>query len=251
MEAIQSVRDQSLKDFEVLVVDGGSKDQSRLIARTVSQQDPRIRLIENDDDHGPAHARAVGIRQARGRYVAFLDADDQWLPDKLETQVLFMSQPGVRFSFTRYRCISEDGRRIGCLVPMRKSYNYRCALRHRGIGALTVMIERELLTEDVISVWLRAGGEELMWWLLILRKGVTARLLDKDLARYRDTVDSLSKNQLYTLRSVWKMYRTELGLSISSATWHYLSYVLDVVTRKSWLKVCGVLTRAQPSSSGL
>jgi teichuronic acid biosynthesis glycosyltransferase TuaG len=171
-----------------------------------------------------------------------LDADDVWLPEKLEAQIAFMIRAGVQFCFARYRIISQESQRVSCLVPMRATYRYRDMLRHRGMGTLTVMIERELLTNDVINVWLRAGGEELMWWLLILRKGVTAHLLDMDLARYRDRVGSLSKNQSYTLLTVWDMYHTKLGLSAYSADWHYASYILDVIARKMWLKLCGALT---------
>jgi len=124
---------------------------------------------------------------------------------------------------------------------MRESYNYRQALKHRGIGTLTVMIERELLSEDVISVWRRAGGEEYLWWLLILRKGVTACLVDKDLARYRDTTGSLSKNWMYTLCSVWNMYRTDLALPVAQAIWDFCSYFIDSAIRKIRLTVCGVV----------
>lgn len=240
-EAIQSVRGQSFQDFELLVVDGGSRDRSRDLVRETGRQDSRIRLIENDDDHGPAHARSVGIGHAKGRYIAFLDADDFWLPEKLESQTAFMTRTRAQFCYSRYRSVSDNGRRVGCLVPMRKSYSYYQALGHRGIGTLTVMVERGLLTEDVIGVWRRAGGEEYLWWLLILRNGVTARLLDKDLARYRDTAGSLSKNQLYTLQSVWNMYRTELCLSRARAAWHYSSYFLDAALRRVWLRMCGLV----------
>jgi teichuronic acid biosynthesis glycosyltransferase TuaG len=240
-EAIRSVQGQSCGNFEVLVVDGGSRDRSKDVVRDIGLRDPRIRLLENPDDQGPAHARSVGVLHAQGRYVAFLDADDYWLPEKLAAQSGFMTETAAQFSYTRYRSIAEDGGRIGCVVPMKKSYTYRQALRHRGIGTLTVMVERALLTQDVIGVWRRRGGEEYLWWLLVLRKGVTARLVDRDLARYRDTAGSLSKNQLFTLRSVWDIYRSELGLSRLQAAWNYSSYFTDSACRKIWLGACAAL----------
>ena len=239
--AIESVRRQSFPHFELLVVDGGSRDETCEVVCEIIRQEPRVRLIKNENDHGPAHARSIGIKQARGHYIAFLDADDYWLPEKLESQVSFMSRTSTQFCFSRYRSVSGDGQRLGCLVPMRESYNYRQALKHRGIGTLTVMIERELLSEDVISVWRRAGGEEYLWWLLILRKGVTACLVDKDLARYRDTTGSLSKNWMYTLCSVWNMYRTDLALPVAQAIWDFCSYFIDSAIRKIRLTVCGVV----------
>src|SRR5260370_41005098 len=117
-EAIESVRGQSLKAFELLVVDGGSQDHTQGVIREISRQDSRIRLIKNDSDRGPAHARSIGIKQARGRYIAFLDADDYWLPEKLEYQVSFMSRTSAQFCFSRYPSVSENGHRLECLMPM-------------------------------------------------------------------------------------------------------------------------------------
>jgi len=243
-KAIDSVCNQSLGSVELFVVDGGSKDGTRGLVRTIAATDRRVELIENDVDHGPAHARSEGIRRAKGRYIAFLDADDYWLPDKLQRQVSFMDSSGARFSYCRYRTVSGEGTRLGCLIPMRKSYTYFQALGHRGIGTLTVMIERSLLSDDVIRIWRRAGGEEYLWWLLVLRKGVTAHLLDLDLARYRNTPGSLSKNQLYTIRTIWSMYRNELNLPLFPASCYYASYITDVLIRKFRVWQCEALTQA-------
>lgn len=241
--AIQSVREQRYRKFELVVIDGGSTDGTLDIVRKHAAVDPRIRLILNKPDHGPAHARSVGIKSSVGEYVAFLDADDYWLPSKLGEQVAFMISTGARFSYTLYRTVSDNGERIGCIVPMRKKYNYSSALSHRGIGTLTVMVRRALLAEDVISVWKKAGGEEYLWWLLILKQGIVAQLLPLDLARYRNTVGSLSKNQLYTLCSVWKMYRRDLALPLFEATCHYISYVADSALRRIRMYVCSKLRK--------
>lgn len=240
--AIASVQAQTYPHWELLVVDGGSRDATRQIVERAAAQDGRIRFIPNPNDQGPAHARATAIRQARGAFVAFLDADDLWLPGKLLAQLNFMQQRGVRFSYTRYRSMSADGAAVGCLVPMRSRFDFSSAIRRRGIGALTVMVARELLADDVISVWRRAGGEDSLWWFLILRKGAKAHLLDEDLARYRDTAGSLSKSRFRTLRTVWSMYRVELGLPVHRAAWDYLSYFVDSAIRKTRLKICFLIS---------
>lgn len=237
-QAIQSVLSQSYGHLELLVIDGGSSDGTRNIVKAFADTDDRVRLIENDNDGGPAHARAVGIRSACGAWIAFLDADDYWLPRKLERQIGYMVEREINFCYSKYRRISDDGKVAGCLVPMSARYGYHSALASRGIGTLTVMLRRDLLTEDVISIWRRAGGEELLWWLLILKKGAKAYLLNEDLARYRDTSGSLSKNVFYTLRSVWEMYRKELGLSRIAAACFYLSYIVDSSVRRLRLMLC-------------
>lgn len=248
--AVQSVQAQTLRDWELLVVDGGSRDNTVDIVRGLAANDPRIVLLPNPDDQGPAHARSVGIRAARGKFVAFLDADDMWLPHKLEAQVDFMQKGQLRFTYTRYRLMSANGFSVGCVVPMRNRFDFAAILRHRGIGALTVMLDRELLTDDVITTWRRAGGEDSLWWFLILRKGETAHLLDEDLARYRNTAGSLSKNQLLTLRTVWGMYRTELSLPLHRAGWDYLSYFLDAAQRKCRLRACAAISRIAKRAIG-
>lgn len=249
-EAIGSVLCQSHPSYELIVVDGGSKDRTRSIVQQLALKDSRIKLVENVDDRGPAHARYAGIKMSRGEFIAFLDADDYWIHTKLEEQVRFMQTHNASFSYTHYRRVSDDGTRVGCVIPMQDQYDFNSALRHRGIGTLTVMLRRELLTEDVISRWMRAGGEEYLWWLLILRKGGLARLLPQDLARYRDTASSLSKNQIYTLKSVWRMYREDIGLRLVEATSHYASYFVDSAIRKLRLKACAAATTAGASLRG-
>lgn len=242
-QAIQSVLSQSYSNWELLVVDGGSIDATRNIVRAYARIDHRIKLIENINDCGPAHARCTGIRGGMGDYIAFLDADDYWLPNKLQEQIGFMTANCENFCYSHYRSVSNDGTQVGCLVPMRFEFDFQAGLRHRGIGTLTVVIRRDLLTDDVISIWRKAGGEELLWWLLILKKGGRARLLPKDLARYRDTAGSLSKNRIYTLRSVWNMYRHDIGLGRFETASHYVSYLFDSAIRKIRIRMCSMLIK--------
>jgi len=249
-EAVQSVRAQSYRDLELLVVDGGSRDGSRALVAAAAAEDSRIRLIDNPDDQGPAHARCAGVRAARGRYVAFLDSDDVWLPEKLTTQIGFMERADVAFSYTYYRQMSDDGSRLTPVVPMLSWYDYRRMLGHRGIGTLTVVVRRDQLSDDVTSAWLRAS-EDLLWWLLILRKGVTAHLVPDDLARYRDTAGSLSKNRRPTLEAVWTIYRDHLGVPLSARVWHYGSYAVDSVLRRLRLKMASAAGRAVGGASTL
>lgn len=230
-ESIASVQKQSFENWEFLVVDGGSTDHTYEIVHRCAIQDHRIRWISNPDDQGPAHARARGIRFSKGYYLAFLDADDTWLPDKLEKQILFMQKNGYDFTYTRYRTMWSDGK-VGHIISMSRSYTFSEYLRKRGIGNLTVMASRKLFTDSILSTCRRSGGEDTLWWLLVMRNGATARLLDEDLARYRSTPGSLSKNQIHTLRTVWSMYRRELDLSPVHTFFVFAGYFLDVFFRR-------------------
>lgn len=237
LKAIASVTSQSYSKWELFVVDGGSNDSTFRLVKNITRFETRITIVDNKDDCGPAHARSVGVKLSRGCFIAFLDADDLWLPDKLSQQVSFMLKNNYSFSYTGYRRLSKFGK-LGCLVPMADSYSYSRYLARRGIGCLTTMIKRSLLTDDVIGVWRRSGGEETLWWLLILKKGVVAHLLNIDLARYRDTAGSLSQNQIHTVKTVWSYYRNELNISSLQLIWVFPQYLVDAAVRKIRLIVC-------------
>jgi len=237
-EAIKSILNQSFIDFELIVVDGGSTDNTVKIIQDLSKKDKRIVYIDNIDDQGPAHARYIGIKKSKGEYIAFLDADDFWLNSKLEKQTDFMKLKEISFCYTSYRSINESGKILSCLIPMYKKYDFTQALGRRGIGTLTVIVKRSLLTDDVIGHYGKSHGEEYLWWLLILKQGVRAKHLNIDSARYRNTDDSLSTHRYNHQLTVWHSYRNEVGLSLLPAIYYYSSYIIDVLIRRTWVVLC-------------
>ena len=238
-EAIQSVLEQSFTDFELIIIDGGSSDNTINIIKKLSKIDKRISYIANLNDQGPAHARFKGIKKSKGKYIAFLDADDLWLTNKLDLQINFMIKDNLSFCYTRYRAINESGQKVGCLIPMYKSYNFSKALGRRGIGTLTVAVKKSVLSTDIIEYYGKSHGEEYLWWLLILKKGITARLLNIDCARYRSVGGSLSTNRYLHQKTVWHTYRNEIGLNIFYSIFYYISYLIDASARKIWIFICG------------
>lgn len=242
-EAVDSVLAQSETDVELLIVDGGSKDRTVEIIRSYEARDSRVRYVPNPDDKGPAHARATGIRASSGRFIAFLDADDLWLPSKLAEQVGFMESAGVDFSYTYYSGMSADGTQVMCPHSAYASYSFWKMMASRGIGTLTVILRRDLLSEDVLAHQKKSHGEELLWWLLILRKGHVARLYPKDLARYRDTEGSLSTFRWRHQSTVWDTYRNEMGMNPVLSGLLYACYMTDVAVRRIRTLVCTRLRR--------
>jgi teichuronic acid biosynthesis glycosyltransferase TuaG len=236
--AIESVQRQVFTDWELLVTDGGSRDGTRALVERVAAADPRVRLVPNPDDRGPAHARATGVRHSRGEYVAFLDGDDLWMPTKLSEQIAFMRASGTDFSYTQYRPMNAEGTQTSCALSAYRQYSFWSALARRGIGTLTVVARRSLLTEEVLATYGKSHGEEYLWWLMILRGGVTARGLLKPLALYRNTEGSLSKRRLRHQSTVWHTYRNEMALSAPVAALVYVSYVFDVAQRRLRSALC-------------
>ena len=242
-EAIQSVLNQSFINFELFIIDGGSTDKTINIIQRFTKIDNRIIYINNLDDQGPAHARCIGIKKSKGKYIAFIDADDLWLSNKLNSQIDFMKINDVSFCYTKYRSISESGKKVSCLIPMYSSYNFSQALGRRGIGTLTVIMEKSLLTNDVIDSYGKSHGEEYLWWLLILKKGVVARLLNIDSARYRNVSSSLSTHRYNHQKTVWHTYRNEIGLNLFATIFYYTSYILDASIRKTWTTLYSLFSK--------
>jgi teichuronic acid biosynthesis glycosyltransferase TuaG len=242
-KAIQSVLAQSFFDFEILIIDGGSVDNTIEIIKYYAERDGRVIYLNNVNDKGPAHARSIGINRCSGKYVAFLDADDIWLPNKLLLQTEFMRLNDVSFCYTSYRIMDKTENQVTCIVPMYKSYNFYQALSRRGIGTLTVMISRHLLDAKIIQNNEKFHGEEYLWWLLILKQGNIARHLNEDTARYRQTDNSLSSHRYKHQMTVWHSYRNEVGLGLFLSSAYYTSYLFDVTLRRIRVTFCGWISR--------
>jgi teichuronic acid biosynthesis glycosyltransferase TuaG len=233
-KAIQSVIDQTYEAWELLIVDGGSLDSTVDVINSYITKDSRIILLINENDQGPAHARYKGIKKAKGEWIAFFDSDDVWLHTKLDKQVKGMLKANLDFSYTNYRKINEFGKIISKQVPVRKKYNFSECLRYRGMATFTMMIRKELLTEDIICIWKRAGCEDMIWWTRVMKKyNISANLIGEDLARYRSAEGQLSRNFIYTLKAVWRMYINDLGLTKGKAITYYVSYFFDSLWRKT------------------
>ncbi len=230
--AVNSVKLQKYTNWELIVVDGGSSDNTVQIISNLSYGDKRIRLVNNKNDKGPAHARSTGIKEARGEYIAFLDGDDLWISSKLSKQIKFMEETKSVFSYTQYRIIDKDGEYASQVVSMKKRFSYWSALFFRGIATPTVVAKRNLFSESILRINNLSHGEDYIWWLLILREGVSANGLMKPLSLYRDMENSLSKNRLKHLICVWETYIIILKLPKFLASIAFFSYLLNVMKRR-------------------
>ena len=236
-QCIQAVIDQTYSNWEMLIVDGGSTDKTVSIVEEFALAESRIKLIDNPEDNGPAQARAVGIRESRGVYLAFLDSDDLWLEDKLSAQVTFMQIQRLDFSFTSYRFLYPNGNQSVAQMYGWRTNSFKQYLGRRGIANSTVMLTRDCFSEQVLSTVGKSHGEDTLWWLLIMRSGVNAHCLKTPLALYRRVPGSLSTKVMKNQTTVWHSYRNELALSQVEAAYHYIRYIADVVCRRFMFRV--------------
>ncbi|MBC1564867.1 glycosyltransferase family 2 protein [Listeria booriae] len=219
--AIDSVLAQSWTDFELLILDDCSTDQT--VALVQAYTDPRIRLYMLEENLGAAGTRNYGIRQAKGRYIAFLDSDDCWKPKKLELQRAFMQENKAALSYTAYDVMSPDGERITGHVDVPESVTYRYLLRNTIIGCLTVMIDTK--QTGLVQMPIFKGAEDTATWLSILKKGHVAKGLTEPLALYRKGNASLSSNKFQMAKHIWQVYRKSQNMSVFTALTHFPFYL--------------------------
>lgn len=228
-ETIASVQAQSLADWEMVVADDASSDRTAEIVAAIAAADPRVRLIRLEENGGVARARNAALAAARGRFIAFLDSDDLWLPQKLERQIAFMRGRDAAVSYTAFRRIDENGSRLGRLVAVPPRLTYRQLLKNTAIATLTGMVDTAKTGPIRMT---EARRDDFILWLSILKRGFTAHGLQEDLARYRVVTGSLSSKPKRSAAWVWDVYRKVEKLGLLHAAWCMAHYGTRAVLKR-------------------
>lgn len=221
-EMLDSVRSQTFSGWEHILVDDWSADDSVRIIERAAAADPRIRLLRMPENGGPAKARNRAIEEARGRYLAFLDADDLWLERKLELCLKFMQENQYPFVYHAFRYLSSNGDSTGALVCGPSALTYRTLHTRRGIGdCMSVVIDREQIPHFRFIIHHGKTHEDWQTWLWLVKRGHTGHLLKRDLGRYRKSEGSRNASKLTAARLVWRLYRhyEELPWARAASWW--------------------------------
>lgn len=229
-ESIASVQAQTYSDWELLVTDDCSPDGVRDVVLGKAAGDPRIRYFRLAQNSGPAVARNNSVSKASGRYLAFLDSDDCWKPEKLERQLQFMASRGIGFSFTEYQRMKADGTLYPFVNTCPDHVDYKIILKDTCISTLTVMLDRKVVGNIALKAgW---GHEDFILWLDILRKGEVAHCLRENLASYRVMEKSVSSNKLRAARWVWQIYRRHENLGFIQSAYYLANYAKNAVFKR-------------------
>lgn len=229
-KSINSVLLQTYSDWELLIVDDCSRDNSVEIARKFADIDERVKIFSLEQNVGAAAARNVAIEQAKGQYIAFLDSDDVWNDNKLKKQLTFMKQNSYAFTFSDYYVMEEDGRRTGNIVRVPASLTYHQYLRNTIIGCLTVIIDRKR-TGD-FRMPLIKSSHDMALWLLIMKRGFKAYGMKEVLAGYRLVSTSNTAKKWKAAKDVWRVYRQIEKLSVWYAAYCFGGYALHAVWKR-------------------
>ncbi|WKV08014.1 glycosyltransferase family 2 protein [Thermoanaerobacterium sp. CMT5567-10] len=229
-ETIKSVLHQTYTNWEMILVDDYSSDDSQKIINCFAQKDNRIKYIRLEKNCGAAVARNTGLEIAKGRYIAFLDSDDLWEPNKLEKQIKFMEENKIGFSFTSYRLIDEEGNDLNKIVTVPNKVNYNNLLKNTIIGCLTVMIDKNIIGD--FRMPLVRAGQDTATWLSILRRGFEAYGINEPLAKYRKVSGSISSNKIKALKRSWNIYKNIEKLPLPKLCYVYSCYVINAIKKR-------------------
>lgn len=268
-ETIRMVQEQTYQNWELILVDDCSSDQSAaIIEQCISKlsgtenaisseqsvsaassssvhlgyeaskgfenskvAEGSIRLIRKTVNEGAAKARNTGVDAAKGRYIAFLDADDLWQPEKLEKEMTFMAQMGAGFVFMSYLFGDENGIPTGKAVRVPSRLTYKEALSRTIIFTSTVLFDTEKIDRKLLHMP-DIGSEDTATWWRILKAGHIAYGLDKTLVTYRRPGKSLSSNKGKAVQRMWGLYRNVAGMNPLQAAFYMPQWAFHAAMRR-------------------
>ncbi|KGX91074.1 glycosyl transferase [Pontibacillus halophilus JSM 076056 = DSM 19796] len=221
-DCVQSVLKQTYSNWEMILVNDASTDGTAHLLEDLSKDDKRIKPVSLMYNRGAAYARNEAIRRANGKYVAFLDCDDYWHPDKLRKQIQFMEQYHHPFTYTNYALVNERGELLEEMT-LSPTLTYRDLLKRNSIGCLTVILNREHFHElHMPSI----GHEDYATWLQCLKEIDGAYGLEESLASFRVRKQSLSSNRWKGLKWRWGVYRYQ-RLNYVQSCYYMVSHTLQ------------------------
>lgn len=234
-DTIEGVLKQSYSNWELLITDDCSTDNSIEIINNYVQLDSRIKLLKLDINSGSGVCRNKSIEAAKGRYIAFCDSDDVWMPQKLEKQLAFMEKMGCALTYSSYMHMDEEGNEVGIVVSNRK-ITFSSLKRDCGIGCLTAIYD----TRKVGKMYMSSIRKRQDWglWLEILAKCRVAYGLKEPLAYYRLRKGSISNNKLNLVKYNINVYRTILDFSLIKSYMYFIfMYMPSYIGKKIKIKI--------------
>ena len=234
---IEAVSNQSFDSYEHIIVDDCSQGNNFTLLTEAVLKNPYVKVIKLSKNSGPVVARNEAIKHASGRYLAFLDADDYWMPNKLATQVKFMEENDAALSFSDYRFISEDGRLIGNRISGFNKIGW--ALHHmtRYLGCLTIVVNLEKVPDfQFPNICPASRAEDFLAWSKVIQKTGPALRCPHDLARYAQVANSRSSLGIRAAKSVWEMYISLENIPLVKAVPYFIAYVFFASFKRSWYR---------------
>lgn len=224
--AIKSVLDQTYSNWELILVDDCSTDKSIQVIGPILKKNNRIKLIRLKTNQGAALARNEGTKIAEGDYIAFLDSDDLWLPQKLSVQIELMNSKGIDVCFSSYELIDENGKSLNKTVNALPSLSFKKLLKSNYVGNLTGIYNAKKIGK-IYTPNLRKRQDWLLWLEALKRSSKNAYGMKETLAKYRVRRDSMSFNKFDLIKYNFRVYRKGLGFSALKSVYCILVFIIE------------------------
>ncbi|MFW5502358.1 MAG: glycosyltransferase family 2 protein [Segatella copri] len=228
-KTLESVFAQTYKDIEIVLVDDCSKDNSAQIIAKYKESHPEIVYFLQPKNMGAGAARNKALELATGQYVAFLDSDDLWLPEKTEKQIKLMREKKSPFSYAAIDMMDEEGNTIKGKRELRETCDYSYLLHNTIIATSSVIVDRSVLGD--FRMPLRRGGQDYATWLSLLRGGAVACGINETLVRYRVGSNSLSSNKFKSIKQVWEIQTQDEKINKVNAAFHVFCFCVNAAKK--------------------
>ncbi len=234
-KTIESVMNQTYSNWELIIADDKSTDHTCEVVKTLMKEEPRIKLIELKENGGAAIARNKALVQATGRFIAYLDADDLWYPEKLEKQVAFMLENNCGFSCTSYEVIDDNGKSLNKYVYMKDKVDYVGFLTNNLLQTVGIMADTEIVDKKYLQMPNMRRRQDAATWLQVLKAGNPCFGMKEVLAKYRRAAGSLSSNKAKAVKGVWYLYREVEKLNLLFSCYCFCRYAFLAVWKRIYI----------------
>ncbi|PCJ27279.1 MAG: glycosyl transferase [SAR86 cluster bacterium] len=228
LRSANSAFEQTYSNWELLIVDDASTDNTLLIAEQLAARDSRVTVLRQINNQGVAQARNLALDSAQGKYIAFLDSDDLWHPEKLQKQVQFMESSDTLICYAAYQRIDENGEKMGQVWPPTQ-LSYHTLLKSNFIGNLTGIYNADSLGKQYFT---KLKHEDYVAWLALVKKAGLARSINEILGSYRVYAGSTSSNKLKTIAWQWRIYRIGESLGLIRSCWLMFCYAYHAIYKR-------------------
>ena len=236
MQTIETVINQTYKNWEMILVDDCSTDESANIIKQYSAKDSRIKYYKLKENSGAAVARNFALENSTGRFIAYLDADDLWKKDKLEKQMNFMLDNNYAFTCTSYEKIDEKGESKDKIIKMPQKVNYNLYLRNTIIQTVGIMVDTKIIDKQLLIMPNIRRRQDAATWCQLLKNNYDCYGMDNVLAYYRVVSNSLSSNKLKAVKGTWYLYRKIEKLSLPKSVFCFVGYAWNACKKRIYIK---------------
>ena len=230
-ESVVSVINQSYDNLEILIIYDDTNLNDYEFLQEISKLDKRIKIINNNKRLGAGLSRNKGIEQSSGKYIAFIDADDTWAPNKLKDQISFMKKNNYQISHTSYFIINEKKKIIG-QRKARDLLSINEVLKSCDIGLSTVIIEKKVITKTNTKFPKLVTKEDFVFWLKLLEKNFKFYAYDSNLTNWTDSKNSLSTSTIQKLFDGFIVYNNYMHFNIIKSLYYLICLSLNYLKKK-------------------